>query len=81
MFGQILDIHLFVVSNFISAKTQKGHYEPLGERIDILYDTMDPESLISSEIQDRKGRTVVSCKSCRMRTHPPSTNRENSLYG
>ncbi|KAB2099591.1 hypothetical protein AG0111_0g12058 [Alternaria gaisen] len=58
--GRILDIHLFVVSNFISAKTQKGHYEPLGERIDILYDAMDPESLISSEIQDRKGRTVVS---------------------
>jgi len=52
------------VSNFIPAKTRRGYYELLGERVDILYDAMDPEMLITSEIQDWKGRTVVSCE-CR----------------
>ena len=42
--------------------------------MDILYDTIDSEVLITSKIQDRKGHTIVSYKYCRMNSDPRITN-------
>lgn len=61
--SQILDIQLFVLGSYISSKTKPGDVKPLGKRIKMTYEAMNAEDLIRSEIDGRKGRTVVSRKS------------------
>ncbi|PVH68072.1 hypothetical protein DL98DRAFT_395368, partial [Cadophora sp. DSE1049] len=58
--SQILDIQLFVLGGYISSKTEPGDVKPLGKRIKMTYKAMNAEDLIRSEIDGRKGRTVVS---------------------
>ncbi|KAM0132883.1 hypothetical protein ACHAP3_006172 [Botrytis cinerea] len=57
---KILDIQLFVLGGYISSKTEPGDVKPLGKRIKMTYKAMNAEDLIRSEIDGRKGRTVVS---------------------
>ncbi|PVH68769.1 hypothetical protein DL98DRAFT_205439 [Cadophora sp. DSE1049] len=57
---KILDIQLFVLGDYISSKTEPGDVNPLGKRIKMTYKAMNAEDLIRSEIDGRKGRTVVS---------------------
>lgn len=61
--SQILDIQLFVLGDFISSKTKPGDVKTLGKRIKMTYEAINAEDLIRSEIDGRKGRTVVSRKS------------------
>ncbi|EXJ56217.1 uncharacterized protein A1O5_12673 [Cladophialophora psammophila CBS 110553] len=58
--NRVLDIKLFVVGRFLSPHTHKGDIAQLGERIKVIYQAMDVENLIHSEVGDRQGRTVVS---------------------
>ncbi|KKY22692.1 putative ferric-chelate reductase [Phaeomoniella chlamydospora] len=57
---RILDIRLFILGNFLSNQTHLGDNARPGERIDMTYKPMDAEDLIESEMECRKGRTVVS---------------------
>jgi len=61
---KILDIQLFVLDNFISRGATHGSIVHMGDhrRIKVTYEGLDAENLIRSEIKDRKGQTVVSCK-------------------
>lgn len=58
--NKILDIQLFVLGNYVSIETKRGDIVYPGDRISITYGVMNSESLIKSEIEGRKGRTVVS---------------------
>ncbi|KAH8650328.1 hypothetical protein BGZ60DRAFT_389188 [Tricladium varicosporioides] len=58
--SQILDIQLFVLGGYISSKTKPGDVRSLGKRIKMTYEAMNAEDLIRSEIDGRKGHTVVS---------------------
>ncbi|KIW79846.1 hypothetical protein Z517_06461 [Fonsecaea pedrosoi CBS 271.37] len=58
---RILDIKLFVVGFFLSVHTNRGDTAQLGKRINIVYQAMDAENLINSEVENRHpGRIVVS---------------------
>jgi len=61
---EILNIQLFVLDNFISRGAIHGSIVYMGDhrRIKVTYEGLDAENLIRSEINDRRGRTVVSCK-------------------
>jgi hypothetical protein len=52
----------------------RGRVANLGERINMTYGAMNADSLISSEIEGRKGHTVVSCKL------PPPSHRRAQAY-
>ena len=60
---QILNIQLFVLGGYISSKTKTGDVKRLGKRITMKHEAMNAEGLIRSEIDGKKGRTVVSRKS------------------
>ncbi len=56
------DIQLFILGNFLSTETNRGDNTRPGERIKMTYEAMNAENLIKSEIEERKGHTVVSCE-------------------
>lgn len=75
---KILQIQLFVLGNYLSSTTKQGDVTTIGKRITMTYcggvpwythpsppqnKAMNAENLIRSKIEDRKGYTVVSCKS------------------
>ena len=60
---QILDVHLYVVGNFLSESIARGQHIELGERIDMTYDSWNVKEVIKSEMKQRKGHTVISRKS------------------
>lgn len=59
---QILDIHIYVLGNFLSIESHRGDYVQRGERIDMTYRELDIEEVIDSEMKQRKGRTAISGK-------------------
>ncbi|KAH7031024.1 uncharacterized protein B0I36DRAFT_288807 [Microdochium trichocladiopsis] len=58
----ILDIRLFIRGDYLSQQTSQGTVQQLGShnRITLTYTSMDPESIIQTELSTRKGRTLVS---------------------
>ncbi|OCL05849.1 hypothetical protein AOQ84DRAFT_379187 [Glonium stellatum] len=56
---KILYIRRFISGNYVLTKTKRGDVMPRRERISNTYDVINAESLISSKIEGRKGRTVV----------------------
>jgi hypothetical protein len=60
---KILQIQLFILGNYLSSATRQGDITTIGKRITMTYKAMNAENLIRSKIEDRKGYTVVSCKS------------------
>ena len=60
----MLDIQLFIVDNFISKHAVHGTVAFMGghRAIKVIYEGLDAENLIRSEINDWRGQTVVSCE-------------------
>jgi len=58
----ILDIRLFVTGNYITKGAEHGMLGRVGThgRIMVNYRGLDVENLIRSEIEGRKGRSVIS---------------------
>ncbi|KAI1642175.1 uncharacterized protein F4817DRAFT_369653 [Daldinia loculata] len=58
----ILDIQLYIKAHFLSSRASKGDVEKLGShgRITLTYATMRPNIIIASEMERRKGKTLVS---------------------
>ncbi|GAB1319498.1 hypothetical protein MFIFM68171_09708 [Madurella fahalii] len=57
---KILDIHIYVLGNFLSRVTDQGDYVQLGERIDMTYGPLHIREVINDEMKQRKGRTAIS---------------------
>lgn len=61
--AQILDMHVYIGGHFLS-KAEKGTVQNIGnhKRITNHYEAMRSADLVKSEIEQRKGRTLVSGK-------------------
>lgn len=62
--GQILDMQLYIPGRFLSQRASESTIKKLGThgRITLTYEAMRADQLIASEISQRKGKTLVSCK-------------------
>ncbi|KAK7421009.1 hypothetical protein QQZ08_010130 [Neonectria magnoliae] len=58
--GRILDIHIYVLGDFLSRVIDQGDYVQLGERIDMTYGPMDIEEVLNIELKQKKGNTAIS---------------------
>lgn len=57
--NQTLNIHLFVLGNYMSPETRPGQYVKTGERIDILYGPMNVKSIVASENSNENGPMAI----------------------
>lgn len=63
--GQILDMQLYIPGRLLSQKPPESTVKKLGThgRITLTYAAMYADKLIASEISQRRGMTLISCKS------------------
>ncbi|KAI6365117.1 hypothetical protein MCOR25_005510 [Pyricularia grisea] len=56
---RVLEIHIYVLSDYVSQYTQAGDLVSLGERIGMTYGALDVTDVLDLEISQRKGRIAI----------------------